>query len=229
MLALAIETSGPVGSVALFESKSVLAEQSLELGSKHGQSLIPAIHQLLNSCGQTPRNLKLVAVSIGPGSYTGLRVGVVCAKTLAYAANCQLVAVDTLQAIACNSPADTTLVEVICDAQRGDLFAGEYVRDDSGRWIPRHAIRQIPVEAWVNDVQPTDTVSGPGLEKFAHLVEGRCRLLAPEFRRPQAAWVGRLGFDKLESGEVADIWSIEPHYLRRSSAETQWEKLHPGT
>ena len=229
MLTLAIETSGPLGSVALFDSGCVLAEQSLELGRQHGQSLIPTIRQLLSSCGQLPRNLQLVAVSIGPGSYTGLRVGVVCAKTLAYAVNCQLAAVDTLQAVACNSPAGTTTVEVICDAQRGDLFAGKYMRDAGGGWIPQQGIRQTPAEAWANEVKPADTVSGPGLDKFAHLVEGRCRVLSSEFRRPQAVWVARLGIDGVKSGHAADLWSIEPLYMRRSSAETQWEKLHPGT
>jgi tRNA threonylcarbamoyladenosine biosynthesis protein TsaB len=229
MLTLAIETSGPLGSVALFESGALLAEQSLELGRQHGQSLIPTIRDLLVSCGTLPRNLGAVAVSIGPGSYTGLRVGVVCAKTLAYAANCQLVAVDTLHAVACNSPADITTVEVICDAQRGDLFSGKYARDASSQWIPEHETRQIPVDAWAHEVKSTDTVSGPGLDKFAHLVAGRCRVLSADFRRPLATWVGRLGIEKLKSGQAADLWSIEPLYLRRSSAETQWEKLHPGT
>jgi len=228
MLTLAIETSGPLGSVALFDSASLLGEQSLELGSKHGQSLIPTIDELLKLCGKRARSLELVAVSIGPGSYTGLRVGVVCAKTLAYAADCPLVAVDTLHAVACNSPADTTAVEVICDAQRGDLFAGKYKRDASGNWVPQNEICQIPAQAWANEVQSADTVSGPGLDKFANLVEGRCRVLTSEFRRPVAIWVARLGIDKLKSGQLADLWLVEPLYLRRSSAETQWEKLHPG-
>lgn len=229
MLTLAIETSGPLGSVALFESGSVLAEQSLELGVQHGQSLVPTIRQLLNSRGQTPRNLKLVAVSIGPGSYTGLRVGVVCAKTLAYVANCQLAAVDTLQAVACNSPADATMVEVICDAQRGDLFSGKYQSDSSGVWRPQDEIRQISAADWARQVKSTDTLSGPGLDKFAHLVEGRCHVLPSDFRRPQAVWVGRLGIEKQKLGHLANLWSVEPLYLRRSSAETQWEKLHPAT
>ena len=228
MLTLAIETSASLGSVALFEANTVLAEQSLELGRQHGQSLIPTIQQLLSNCGKQPRDLELIAVSIGPGSYTGLRVGVVCAKTLAYAANCRLTAVDTLQAVACNSPADTTIVEVICDAQRGDLFAGKYSPGTAGHWVPQHPIRQISAAAWANEVHSADTVSGPGLDKYSQLVEGRCRVLDPEFRRPHAVWVGRLGLDQSAAGVVADLWGVEPLYLRRSSAETQWEKLHPA-
>ncbi len=228
MLTLAIETSAPIGSVALFDSTALLGEQSLELGSKHGQSLIPTIDKLLKLFGARARNLELVAVSIGPGSYTGLRVGVVCAKTLAYAANCQLVDVNTLEAIACNSPGNVTAVEVICDAQRGDLFAAKYARDSLDHWIPLESIRQMPVPAWAEGVTSTDTLSGSGLEKFGKLVEGRCRALSSEFWQPQADWIGRLGIDKLQAGQVADLWSVEPLYLRRSSAETQWEKLHPG-
>ncbi len=75
-----------------------------------------------------------MAVSVGPGSFTGLRVGVVCAKTLAYANGCQLAAVDTLEAIAANSPADVVSVHVIADAQRGDLFVADYCRKSIVEW-----------------------------------------------------------------------------------------------
>src|SRR5437016_3375486 len=140
MLTLAIETSGSVGSVAVLESTRVLGEQSLALGRQHGQSLVPTIRQLLSDCGKRARDCDLVAVSIGPGSFTGLRVGVVCAKTLAYAADCRLAAVDTLHAIACNSPPDVSTVEVLCDAHRGDLFTGRYTRNATGGWNPQEGI-----------------------------------------------------------------------------------------
>src|SRR5207302_9751075 len=97
--------------------------------------------RVLADSGKKPRDCQLVAVSVGPGSYTGLRVGVVCAKTLAYVVNCRLAAVDTLQSIACNSPVDVAVVEVICDAQRGDLFAGTYARDVHGEWVPRGGVQ----------------------------------------------------------------------------------------
>src|SRR5712671_1633891 len=109
LLTLAIETSGPLGSVAVIEAGQVLGEETLELGRQHGQSLIPTIGRVLADSGKKARDCQLVAVSVGPGSYTGLRVGVVCAKTLAYVANCRLAAVDTLQSIACNSPVDVAV------------------------------------------------------------------------------------------------------------------------
>jgi tRNA threonylcarbamoyladenosine biosynthesis protein TsaB len=227
MLTLAIETSGPVGSVALLDARQVLAEEELELGRQHGQELIPAIHRLFASCARKPGDLELVAVSVGPGSYTGLRVGVVCAKTLAYTTRCRLAAVDTFQAIACNCPAEVSTIEVIGDAQRGDLFRGKYTRTADARWRREREIEVVTAENWSARVSADDVLSGPGINKFGHLVAGRCRVLPPEFRIPRAGCVAHLGIEAIEAGIVADFWSIEPLYLRRSSAEVQWEKLHP--
>lgn len=227
MLVLAIETSGPIGSVALCQHDAPLAEQTLELGRKHAQSLVPAIRHALDGCSRSPRDVGLLAVSIGPGSYTGLRVGVTCAKTLAYAASCPLVAVDTLRAIACNAPADVSCVEVIADAQRGELFAGRYERSGTGTWLRSGEIRVLGAQDWAAGLAGAPTVSGPGLEKFGALVAGRCRVLGPEYRVPTAANVARLAVEMLAAGETVDPWDVEPLYLRRSSAEVQWETLHP--
>lgn len=228
MLILAIETSGPLGSVALLESDRVLAEHSLELGKKHAQSLIPTVRQALADCGKSPRDVGLAAVSIGPGSYTGLRVGVVCAKSFAYAVQCPLVAVDTLLAIACNSLPGNSCIDVIADAQRGDLFAGHYERDAQGQWSGSGEIRVVRAEDWATGLTDSCTLSGPGLEKFGALVAGRCPVLPAEFWVPSAANIARLGALTLAAGQSADPWEVEPLYLRRSSAEVQWEKLHPG-
>jgi len=227
MLTLAIETSGLCGSVALLDAQKLLAEENLELGKRHGQELIPAIQRVLAISERKPQDIELVAVSVGPGSYTGLRVGVVCAKTLAYATRCRLAAVDTFQAIACNSPLDEPSIEVIGDAQRGDLFRAKYTRMRDATWQRETGIDVIAVAAWVEKLDPADILSGPGVDKFATLIARRCRVVPPDCRVPRAEWVGRLGIAAVDAGEAADFWSIEPLYLRRSSAEMQWEKLHP--
>jgi tRNA threonylcarbamoyladenosine biosynthesis protein TsaB len=226
MLTLGIETSGPIGSVAVVESGTLLREQRLELGRQHGQSLIPAIRALLAECGKKPKDCDLVAVSTGPGSFTGVRVGVVCAKTLAYAVNCRLAAVGALHAVACNSPADVSRVNVICNAQRGDLFSAVYDRETDGSWDSNAGLNVLSAESWIASLQSRDTVSGPGIEKIAGLIAGRCRVLAAQFRVPQAAWIARLGIRAAEAGATSDFWAVEPLYLGRSSAEVQWEKLH---
>jgi tRNA threonylcarbamoyladenosine biosynthesis protein TsaB len=227
MLTLGIETSGPLGSVAVVESGKVLREQVLELGRQHGQSLIPAIRDVLADCGKKTKDCELVAVSVGPGSFTGVRVGVVCAKTLAYAINCRLAAIDALRAVAWNSPADVNRVNVICTAQRGDLFSAVYDRDTDGSWVSKAGPEVLSAESWMAGLQSYDTVSGPGIEKIAGMIGGRCRVLASEFRVPQAAWIARLGIRAAEASQTSDLWAVEPLYLGRSSAEVQWEKLYP--
>ena len=227
MLTLALETSGPLGSVAVVESGHLLRERTLELGRQHGQALLPAIRDVLADCGKKARECGLVAVSAGPGSFTGVRVGVVCAKTLAYAARCQLAAVDALHAVACNSPADVQHVKVIASAQRGDLFAATYFRDASGVWVPQTAVEVVSAESWIAGLQREETVSGPGVEKIAAVIANRCQVLDPEFRIPRAFWIAHLGIRAIEAGTTSDFWAVEPLYLGRSSAEVQWEKLHP--
>src|SRR5262245_60606931 len=127
MLTLGIESAGPAGSVALARGEELIAERTLDRsGPRHAANLVVEIDALVRGAGRKIRDCELVAVSIGPGSFTGLRVGVVCAKTLSYALGCSLVAVDTLESIAENSPAEVSDVFVLSDAHRGELYAGQY-------------------------------------------------------------------------------------------------------
>ncbi|MDO8141498.1 MAG: tRNA (adenosine(37)-N6)-threonylcarbamoyltransferase complex dimerization subunit type 1 TsaB [Candidatus Brocadiales bacterium] len=101
MKVLGIETSGNIGGVAVCENKHVIAAKNFS-GMQHGKELIPAIRTTLHEIGWKPRDIDLIAVNVGPGSYTGLRVGVTCAKTLAYALNKPVVDVPIFDIIAEN-------------------------------------------------------------------------------------------------------------------------------
>lgn len=226
MLTLAIETSGPSGSVAVVDAGKVLSEEALELGKQHGQVLIPAIGRILAECRLAPRDIELVAVSVGPGSFTGLRVGVVCAKTFAYVTGCRLAAVDTLRAIACNCPSDVADVEVICDAHRGDLAVGRFARAGEA-WEPARPVEIVKTADWLARLDSRAVVTGPALEKLAAQVEQRCRVLPPETRVPRPIWIAHLGALAFAAGQLENPISLQPIYLRRSSAELQWERLHP--
>ena len=108
-----------------------------------------------------------MAVSRGPGSFTGLRVGMVCAKTFAYATRCRFVAVDTFAAIAGETDrGNIDRVIVIEDAQRDDLFAGEFMRNEPQRWAPASPIRVISKSDFLRDRTESDIVTGPGLRKL---------------------------------------------------------------
>jgi tRNA threonylcarbamoyladenosine biosynthesis protein TsaB len=223
VLVLAIETSSPAGSVALLQADRCLAERPLELGVRHGQTLIPEIGRLLAEGGYQPRACELIVVSTGPGSFTGLRVGIVCAKTLAYVTGCPIAAVDTHLAIATNSPEDVGKVAVVSSAQRGDLFVSTFARLALGDFESVEPLHSVTQADWLQRLSADDVVSGPGC---ARLFEGGAqgvRVLESSHWRPQAGVVGRLGYRQALSGNTADPWTLEPSYLRLSSAEEKWD------
>ena len=226
MLTLGIETSGRAGSVAILRDGHCLEERALKRpGCRHAQTIVSEIDTLFQNCNEEIENCDIVAVSIGPGSFTGLRVGVVCAKTLAYAASCQLTAVDTFASIAENSPADVSKLSVIADAQRGELFVGtfhrisptSFVRDDRGIFIANE-------HSWCEHLTENDVVSGPGIGKIEAQMASRCRILGPDFRQSQASIIAQLVNAQIQAGQTDDYRTLEPFYLRASAAEEKWNR-----
>jgi tRNA threonylcarbamoyladenosine biosynthesis protein TsaB len=220
MLILAIETSGSQGSLAVCSGKTCLCSATLEGASRrHAQTLVSQIDEALRRGGLRATDLDAVAVSIGPGSFTGLRVGVVCAKTLAYATGCALAGVDTLEAIAANSPDDVATVHVVSDAQRGDLFVGTYRRSVDDAWSRKGFITIQPADSWIAGRQAPDAVSGPGLAKWLDRFPSGVRILSETAWTPDARVVAQIGIRQTERGQIADPFLLEPFYLRRSAAE----------
>ncbi len=226
MLVLGIETSGIGGSIALFRSSDCVEQRSLsQEGRRHARTLVSELSGLLATEGVSAADLDAVAVSIGPGSFTGLRVGVVCAKTLAYAAKTPIVAVDTFLAVAAQAPPDVSAVQVVGDGQRGDLYVGQYEQTPGGEWMRPDEIRIQPADDWLASLTGRDVASGPGLARHANEAASRCRVLPPDVRDPQARTIAALGAEGAVGGAFADLWSLEPFYLRRSGAE---EKADAG-
>jgi tRNA threonylcarbamoyladenosine biosynthesis protein TsaB len=175
VLILAIETSGKEGSVALLENETVLGRLSIPAGHT-ARRLAPSLAQLLASRGIAPAQVQLIAVSTGPGSFTGLRVGVTTAKTLAYAIGCDLIGIDTLDALAAkvSRPAGHAVeLQVVLDAQRRELFLGRYglaagePASAAALWKRQGATEVIATEAWLAQLSPQTLVSGPGLKRLA--------------------------------------------------------------
>lgn len=228
MLTLGIETSGRAGTVALCLDEKCLEERALDqTGRRHARSLVAEIDALFHSTDFELREIQHVAVSIGPGSFTGLRVGVACAKTLAYATGCQLAAVDTFQAIAENSPDEINQLAVISNAQRGELFLGNFHRQADGHFLRQGEIEIVNKQSWCEERTGDDVVGGTGVELIRELLEGKCRLLEPATCEPQAGVIARLGRRQIEQGRADDLWSLEPFYFRKSAAEEKWDREHP--
>ena len=159
MLVLGIETSDRPGSAALCRDGDCLAEVPLELdGLRHAQALPPVVATLLADHHVTPGSLDIIAVSRGPGSFTGLRVGIAFAKTLAWAVGCKLVAVDTFEAIATEASIDGNTLWVASDAHREQLYVRHFNRQTDGRWQPDGDHSIVPCREWC-EARTTDEVS----------------------------------------------------------------------
>lgn len=206
-----------------------MAELTLEPDKRSAQSLAPGIKRLLAQVGWAPVEVELVAVTRGPGSFTGLRVGVTTAKTLAYAAGAEVLGIDTLETIAASAPQHVDTLEVAVDAQRGEVVAGRFARDDQGHFQPVEPARLIEVDAWLASLPSGMTLSGPILQRLvAGTEKNQLRddlvILPADCWVPTAANVGRLAYRHYLAGRRDDLWTLSPHYSRRSAAEEKWDQ-----
>jgi tRNA threonylcarbamoyladenosine biosynthesis protein TsaB len=225
MLILGIETSGSCGSIAVCRDDVCLAEVELENAPRrHAQSLVSQIGDVFPQLGLKIADLGAVAVSVGPGSFTGLRVGTVCAKSLAYATGSRLAAVDTFEAIAANSPSDADSVHVIADAQRGDLFLADYRRLPAGEWACVNPPSIVRAADWFASLTGRDLVSGPGLQVYPPSGPTVWRSLPAPAWIPSARKIAEIGLRQIHMGHLAEIATLEPLYLRRSAAEEKADR-----
>lgn len=224
MKILALETTERIGSVALLDDPNLLYEKKLDPNKRSAQSLAPAIAEALERAGWRATDVDLVATTIGPGSFTGLRVGVTTAKTFAYCARAEVLGIDTLEAIAAAVPALVAAVSVAMDAQRGQVVTALFERDEDGWMRPRRAAELVDVEVWLANLPDGMAVAGPILAKIADRVPERVAPLAPQYWHPTAGVVARLAARRYAEGQRDDLWKLVPRYSRRSAAEEKWAK-----
>jgi len=216
---LALETSGLYGSVAVAEGGELLRDITLAPPRRTAQALAPTIAELLQLVGWKPVDVQLIAVTVGPGSFTGLRVGVVTAKTFAYAVGAEVLGVNTLAAIAERAPEDCPRVTTVVDAQRQQVFAASWRRANHGPWIEETAAQLICNEPWIAGLRSGDAVSGPALAKLLARLPEFVRVVDASRWEPTAAAVARIAWRDYESGSRDSVWSLVPQYYRLSAAE----------
>ncbi|MHC4403353.1 MAG: tRNA (adenosine(37)-N6)-threonylcarbamoyltransferase complex dimerization subunit type 1 TsaB [Planctomycetota bacterium] len=226
---LALETTERIGSVAAMSNGNLLLELNLDSEKRSAQSLAPGISALLEKVGWRPRDVGLVATTIGPGSFTGLRVGVATAKGFAYAVEADILGVDTLEVIATRAPADREVVSAAVDAQRGDAVAATYRRGKDGHFEAVRLAELVDVDTWLSTLPEGAAVTGPILRKMARRVPEHLTVLAPEYWAPRAATVARVAARLYAAGRRDNVWNLVPQYSRRSAAEEKWEKRQSRT
>jgi tRNA threonylcarbamoyladenosine biosynthesis protein TsaB len=220
---LLIETSNQPGFVAVAEDERVLQVRGLEESRRQARDLAPAVAELLAARTWQAADISAVVVSRGPGSYTGLRVGVMSAKAFAYAAGCALVTLETFAVIAAQAPPEAHRLAVLADAQQDKVYVQEF---EGPAAVAPLSIQSLP--AWAAAQAAPLWVSGPGLRKWADQLPAHLRPVEPVLWDPQPASVLRLGLERLRAGQRDDVWAAEPIYLRPSAAEEQWDKRQHG-
>ncbi len=224
MRAILLETSSPHAEVALASAERIVRRQNLSMARQHARDLAPALKSLLTEEGWPPSSITHLGVDFGPGSYTGLRVGVVTVKMFAYVTNAKVVAVDAMTLLATGSPTSARSIHTIVDAQQNQIYARQFRRDDSTTMpIPVDETQVMPADVWAKRLHEGDYVTGPGLARFAHLIPEGIRSAAPGQWSPTVdAMLGEI-LRRAAGDQWDDPWKLHPLYLRDSSAQIRWD------
>ena len=217
MKVLAFDTSSKALPLAILEDKQVLAETMINIKKNHSITLMPAIDFLMASLDWTPKDLDRIVVAEGPGSYTGLRIAVATAKTLAHTLKIELVGVSSLLALVPEQAEG--LVIPIMDARRNNVYAGFY---QSGQPVQPEA--HLPLAEVLEMAgaanQPVTFVGETAA--FAEQIKAALPQATIQPTLPDATAIGRLGLDL----PAQSIHDFVPNYLKRVEAEKNWLKTH---
>jgi tRNA threonylcarbamoyladenosine biosynthesis protein TsaB len=215
MRVLALETSTLAGGVALVDGERLVAEYVLDVSVTHSERLMAAVDRLLADARWAPRDLEGIAVSIGPGSFTGLRIGVSTAKGLAWALGVPIAAVPTLDAMAATLPWAALPVCPVLEARRAEVYASLYRHDGDGLRREWEYLALAPAELAARLTEPTLLI-GDGA---AGITSPHARRPPPPRRVPSPACVAVLGRERLRLGDSVGAAELTPLYLRPSQAE----------
>ena len=220
-IAIAIETSGRVGSAAICMNGVVIDERVFEQGMKHASGLFQSLDSMFQSAGVLPCEIEEIYVSIGPGSFTGLRVGVTAAKTISMASGARVVPVPSLLAIAHNVVNDAAIklseVAVILDAKRGQIFGERFSRVDQ-TWVSSTPAcgRLTTASALLLEKTGAVHVLGEGVEEHRLAIDAHADTVMCDeaMSRGQASIVAMLGMRAAARGEFVAAESLVPAYIR---------------
>ena len=228
---LAIDTATLVSSVALATVDNLLAEITLQTKKTHSELLMPHIAKLMDMAQVAKSDLKGVAVSIGPGSFTGLRIGLSTAKTLAYALQIPMVGVPTLAAMAYGCPVPGVILAPMLNAQKGNVYQAlfEWHQGELKEIQPAIVTEVTAALESLSQQERPVVVMGESAVMYREKIEqiGKNLILAaPHVVIQRASSVAGLGYKLIKQGVRHDVMGLEPLYIRRSEAEVLWECRH---
>lgn len=233
---LAIDSATPVAGVALLDEENLLKEEFSNYSKTHAETLMPMVSRVLEECCCRVADLDAVAISAGPGSFTGLRIGMATAKGLCLGSGKPLVAVPTLETLAANIyPGDIPVCPVL-DARKNEVYAALYMPD--GRpglqciCPPAPVAPEMLVELIKHNLDHLGkdrcVLLGDGLTRYGKFFAGRLGAsylqAPPHLMLPRASALATLAMEKFKQGQVEDPFTLRPIYLRLSEAEMRRKK-----
>lgn len=242
MLVLGIDSSSIVATVAVLSERKLLAEYTVNSKRNHSEKLMQVIDRVLQDSFTSLEDIDAIAVTCGPGSFTGIRIGMAQAQGIAHALDKPLIAVNSLDGLAYNLMGQNGFICPVVDAQRNDVYTSLYKCKD-GKPERLWGYELFNAELLVKRVSELDKVimlgdgspvikkaidklqeEGVSSEKLANI-----SFADPVFLMPKASSVASVGIKRLMAGEDMDnCFSIKPFYIRKSSAQEKWEERHHG-
>jgi len=226
MRILAFETSAKAASVALLEEDKLLGESYLNCGQTHSRTLLQLAEDLLAACDLTPADVTAVACAAGPGSFTGVRIGVAAAKGFAWGRELPCVGVSTLESMAQGAREFEGIVCCAMDARRAQVYNALFSCQDGvlTRLSEDRAISLEELASELKTFEKQKILVGDGAQlcynTFGNVVSG-CRLAPEHLAMQRAGGVALVARARLVAGEAGDGAALAPNYLRQSQAERE--------
>jgi len=231
MIVLALETATMTGGIAIVKDNSLIGEIRTNVKIAHSERLMGSIDWLLKTSDISVNEISAFAISIGPGSFTGLRIGLCTVKGLAYATDKPVIPVPTLDAFARSLPLCSSPLCPMLDARKNEVYTGLY------KWKDGECVKVTPERAvnpvdFLKEIKEPTVFAGDGATTYRDLIKDALKenalFLPPSRMYPSAATVAEIAIEKIRSGFVTDPVSLTPFYIRKSEAEMHSKNILTG-
>lgn len=232
MKILGIDTSTKFCNLGLIEDGDIIIEYAINgLKKKHSSILLPAIKDLLETIDLKMEEINGIAVSIGPGSFTGLRIGLCVAKGLCYACSLPLLGIPTLDAMAFPLKEIPYLICPVLESKKDEIYDVVFRGGDNLHRVMDYKCEDIQsLLVRLSPLNKKIIFLGDGIKKYRDIIKEKigkdALFIDSQFNLPMAASIAFLGLNKLKKGEEDDISKLSPFYLKKSEAEIIWEKKY---
>lgn len=223
--ALAIETSGRTGSIATVIDGQIAREETFTHGLQNAAKILPIIDQLCRGQNWSPRDIEEIYVSVGPGSFTGLRIGVTIAKTIVLTCGSRIVAVSTVEVLARNAPPDARNVVIVLDAKRDQIFTARFSRTADDGWTMDEPAHLDSLTRMLDRAPRPVHLIGEGIpfhEKFLVPADQGVIVTPSELWQARAQHVAEIGWRMARANQFTDPDRLTPVYIRLPEAEEKW-------